>query len=60
MVLVPRIESIPWFNGTAPGEYNHFHCSVTALSNRKEPIPEICQKYYNSIGAYVFDGAICK
>ncbi|KAF5272841.1 hypothetical protein FQR65_LT00437 [Abscondita terminalis] len=51
--LIPHVESIHWFNQTAPGEYNQ--CS---LSDTKGPISEVCENYFKSIGVIVSQGAL--
>ncbi|XP_014474368.1 PREDICTED: laminin subunit beta-1 [Dinoponera quadriceps] len=64
VVLKPRIDVIPFFKTPGVGElrrqeYEHYHCNdffndVNVMWNN---IPEICRKYQNSIGYYVFEGA---
>ncbi|RZB39837.1 laminin subunit beta-1 [Asbolus verrucosus] len=63
VVLIPRIEKIPWFYGSIPAEarrqeFERNHCaSYPAYSVQTGQIPEVCKKYYSSIGAYIFNGA---
>ncbi|XP_050582063.1 laminin subunit beta-1 [Bombus affinis] len=64
IVLRPKIDSIPFFKTPVVGElrrqeYEIYHCSdfyndFNAITNN---IPEVCKKYQNSIGYYVYDGA---
>ncbi|KAF5294829.1 hypothetical protein FQA39_LY00313 [Lamprigera yunnana] len=54
--LIPRVESINWFNETAPGEYHE--CSISDYYNKNRPLSEICKKYLQSIGSYIHDGAL--
>ena len=64
IVLRPRIDSIPFFKMPVIGElrrqeYERYRCSdyyndFNAISNN---IPDVCKKYQNSIGYYVYDGA---
>ncbi|KAK0173519.1 hypothetical protein PV328_006704 [Microctonus aethiopoides] len=64
IVLRPRIEAIPFFSGSGPGEfrrqeYERYRCnelfnSVTPYSLDEN---DICSKYHTSIGYWVFDGA---
>ena len=72
ILLSPRLDSIPFFTG-GPGEirrqeYERFRCQdyfnnvynyYTIYENRSD-IRDICTKYQNSIGLYVFDGAHCE
>lgn len=65
VVLIPRIEKIPWFYGSVPAEarrqeFERNRCSSysTYLIHTGQ-IPEVCKKYYSSIGAYIFNGAFC-
>lgn len=64
MVLEPNIDSIPFFHGSAPAEARRREYEAHGCGNireyHKEQIPEICKKYYSSIGAYVFGGGLCK
>ncbi|KAJ8950386.1 hypothetical protein NQ314_007925 [Rhamnusium bicolor] len=65
IVLIPRIDNIPWFHGSTPGEsrrkeFERYQCSNPSYFGRGGKIPEICKKYHASIGAYVFNGAFCK
>lgn len=60
IVLIPRIETIPWFHGSPPAEARRKEyerqCTPTyELQNGQ--ISNVCKKYYNSIGAYIFKGA---
>jgi len=58
---------IPFFKAPGLGElrrqeYERYHCNeiyndVNSVWNN---VPDICRKYQNSIGYYVFDGAHCK
>lgn len=63
VVLIPRIEKIPWFHGSVPAEarrkeFEQNHCnSYSAYLVQTGQIPEVCKKYYSSIGAYIFNGA---
>ncbi|XP_043253196.1 laminin subunit beta-1 [Colletes gigas] len=64
IVLRPRIDDIPFFKSSGIGElrrqeYEAYHCSeffndiATVWTN----VPEVCKKYQNSIGYFVYDGA---
>ncbi|CAG9828598.1 unnamed protein product [Diabrotica balteata] len=62
IVLLPRIDDIPFFQGSAAAdfrrqEYERYHCNDPSYFGKEADIPEICQKYRASIGAYVFNGA---
>lgn len=64
-MLIPRIDSIPWFYGSPPAEsrrreFERYRCQDYFLADNKESLPEICKKYFASIGAYIFEGAFCK
>ncbi|XP_063992157.1 laminin subunit beta-1 isoform X3 [Diachasmimorpha longicaudata] len=64
IVLRPRIDSIPFFNGEGPNElrrkeYERYRCneifdSVTPYTRDEN---DICAPYHTSIGYWVFDGA---
>ncbi|XP_058795433.1 laminin subunit beta-1 isoform X2 [Phymastichus coffea] len=69
IVLSPRIDSIPFFTG-GPGEirrqeYERFRCAdyynnvydYYSIYENRSDIREICSKYQNSVGLYVYDGA---
>ncbi|XP_001607740.1 laminin subunit beta-1 [Nasonia vitripennis] len=69
IVLSPRLENIPFFTG-GPGEirlqeYERFRCQdyfnniyeYYSIYENRSDIRDICTKYQNSIGLYVFDGA---
>ncbi|KAJ8664871.1 hypothetical protein QAD02_006533 [Eretmocerus hayati] len=69
IVLTPVLDSIPFFTG-APGEsrkqeYERYRCAdyhnnlydYYSIYENRSDIREICEKYQNSIGLYVFDGA---
>lgn len=65
IVLIPRAEDIPFFQGSAAAdnrrqEYERLHCNDPSFFGKGAQIPEICKKYQASIGAYVFNGAFCK
>ncbi|XP_034940171.1 laminin subunit beta-1 isoform X2 [Chelonus insularis] len=64
IVLRPRIESIPFFSGSGPGElrrqeYERYRCSdmFNSVTPYTRDENDICAKYHNSIGLWVFDGA---
>lgn len=62
ITLVPRVEKLPFFNGSPSNEYKkkdfeNYRCASYVMSNQRRPIPEVCKKYLNSIGLAVFDGA---
>nr|XP_022901153.1 laminin subunit beta-1 isoform X1 [Onthophagus taurus]XP_022901154.1 laminin subunit beta-1 isoform X1 [Onthophagus taurus] len=65
IVLTPRIESIPWFKGSAPAEqrrreFERFSCN-DILKNPPvdtKHIPEVCKNDFNSIGAFIINGAL--
>ncbi|XP_066247088.1 laminin subunit beta-1 isoform X1 [Euwallacea similis] len=58
--LKPRIESIPFFHGTAGtarlDEFKRYNCGQPWMFERGANVPEVCKKYHGSIGAIVFDG----
>ncbi|XP_071580387.1 laminin subunit beta-1 [Temnothorax nylanderi] len=64
IVLKPRIDVIPFFKTPGLGElrrqeYERYHCNelFNDVNSVWSNVPEICRKYQNSIGYYVFDGA---
>ncbi|KRT86087.1 hypothetical protein AMK59_1581 [Oryctes borbonicus] len=61
IVLLPRADSIPWFSGSSPAEQKRReyqdNCEYALYSLNSQNVPEMCQKYYTSIGAYIFNGA---
>ncbi|XP_011135440.1 laminin subunit beta-1 isoform X2 [Harpegnathos saltator] len=64
IVLKPRIDVIPFFKTPGVGElrrqeYERYHCNdfFNDVNVMWSDIPEICRKYQNSIGYYVFEGA---
>lgn len=64
IALVPQVGDIPFFTGSPPAEqrrheYETYRCGEVFydLYNRPQDIPDICKKYFYSIGVYVFDGA---
>ncbi|XP_011162425.1 laminin subunit beta-1 isoform X1 [Solenopsis invicta] len=64
IVLKPRIDVIPFFKTPGLGElrrqeYESYHCNELSndVNSVWSNVPEICKKYQNSIGYYVFDGA---
>uniref|UniRef100_A0A348G671 Laminin subunit beta1 n=1 Tax=Odontomachus monticola TaxID=613454 RepID=A0A348G671_ODOMO len=64
IVLRPKIDVIPFFKITGVGElrrqeYERYHCNdfFNDVNVMWSNIPEICRKYQNSIGYYVFEGA---
>ncbi|KAG7208341.1 hypothetical protein KM043_014577 [Ampulex compressa] len=64
IVLRPRIDAIPFFKTPSVGElrrqeYERYHCNefLNDVSSVWSAMPEVCKKYLNSIGYYVFDGA---
>ncbi|KAJ8913194.1 hypothetical protein NQ315_009031 [Exocentrus adspersus] len=62
IVLIPRIEDIPWINNDTRGnnnrnEFERYQCGNPAYFSKGSTIPEVCKKYHTSIAAYVFDGA---
>ncbi|XP_035224803.1 laminin subunit beta-1-like isoform X2 [Stegodyphus dumicola] len=62
IVFIPRIDSIPFFEGSAVNEYRRqeferFRCGQ-AFYSVVRPVPnEVCKKYLYSIGFYVYDKA---
>lgn len=65
IVLIPRIESIPWFYNSTPAEnrrreFSIHQCGNPSYFTKGAQIPDICKKYHASIGAYVFNGAYRK
>ncbi|GAB1863172.1 Laminin subunit beta-1 [Camponotus japonicus] len=64
IVLKPRIEVIPFFKTPGLGElrrqeYERYHCNefFNEVDNEWSNVPDVCKKYQNSIGYFVFDGA---
>lgn len=63
IALVPRPESIPFFQGTpenirARDDFLRYRCLDYFRSPmQRNQIPEVCKKYYNSIGFFVQNGA---
>ncbi|XP_078051747.1 laminin subunit beta-1 isoform X1 [Augochlora pura] len=64
IVLRPRIEAIPFFSTPGVGElrrqeYEQYRCSdyFNDINTVWQEVPDICRKYQNSIGYYVYDGA---
>lgn len=67
IILRPRYQDIPFFSGSEPGELrrqeferygcNDLYNSVIQYNNNNNQQNEICDKYLNSIGSWVFDGA---
>nr|XP_012215232.1 PREDICTED: laminin subunit beta-1 [Linepithema humile] len=64
IVLKPRIDVIPFFNLPGPGELrrieyerNRCHEYFNDVNSVWSNVPEVCRKYQNSIGYYVYDGA---
>lgn len=58
---------IPFFKTPGLGElrrqeYERYHCNdfFNDVNSVWSNVPEVCRKYQNSIGYYVFDGAHCK
>lgn len=58
---------IPFFKTPGLGElrrqeYERYHCNefFNDVNNVWSNVPDVCKKYQNSIGYYVFDGAHCK
>lgn len=63
LVLVPKIDDIPFFHGSKAAEfrkheYERYHCNDPSYygSNLRDK-PEICKKLDNSIATYIFNGA---
>ncbi|CAK9803904.1 Laminin subunit beta-1 [Anthophora quadrimaculata] len=64
IVLRPRIDVIPFFKTPGVGElrrqeYERYHCNefFNDINSGWTDVPEVCKKYQNSIGYYVYDGA---
>ncbi|KMQ87954.1 laminin subunit beta-1, partial [Lasius niger] len=64
IVLKPKIEVISFFKIPGVGELRHqeyerYYCNefFNDVNNVWSNVPDICKKYQNSIGYYVFDGA---
>lgn len=58
---------IPFFKTPGLGElrrqeYERYHCNefFNDVNYVWSNVPDICKKYQNSVGYYVFDGAHCK
>lgn len=62
IAFIPRIDSIPFFQGSAANEYRRqeferFRCGH-AFYSVVRPVPnDVCKKYLYSIGFYVYDKA---
>ncbi|XP_054000952.1 laminin subunit beta-1 isoform X1 [Hylaeus anthracinus] len=64
IVLRPKIDEIPFFKAPVVGElrrqeYELYRCSdfFNDIDTVWTDIPEVCKKYQNSIGYFVYDGA---
>ncbi|XP_012282234.1 laminin subunit beta-1 isoform X2 [Orussus abietinus] len=64
IVLRPRIDTIPFFSESGLGElrrqeYERYRCNefLDEVGGYRNDLIEICGKFHNSIGYYVFDGA---
>ncbi|KAE8752609.1 hypothetical protein FOCC_FOCC000731 [Frankliniella occidentalis] len=63
IALVPRPESIPFFQGTPENirhrdDFERYRCAdYFRLPTRGISVPEICKQFYNSIGFFVQNGA---
>ena len=60
--LVPRIDKIPFFQGSTSNEgkkqdFEKYRCASYVLSSQQRPVPDVCRKFLNSIGLYEFNGA---
>lgn len=56
---------LPFFHGSIIAdsrkeEFDRYNCGQLYHAASRENIPEICKKYYNSIGFYVYNGAFGK
>uniref|UniRef100_T1IRE1 Laminin subunit beta-1 n=1 Tax=Strigamia maritima TaxID=126957 RepID=T1IRE1_STRMM len=63
IALIPRVESIPFFQDTTRNEhrrqeFERFRCGQAFSSVIKPTLPEICKKYLISIGFYVYEEAL--
>ncbi|XP_013782951.1 laminin subunit beta-1-like [Limulus polyphemus] len=61
IALVPRIDSIPFFQGTQLDEYRRqeferFRCGQAFFTVVRPSSPDVCKKYLYSIGFYVYGG----
>lgn len=59
-MLVPRIERMPMFMGSAPAEnrrrqFEAYGCAAMAYYKETD-VPEVCKDFYKSISAYVNNG----
>jgi len=62
IVLVPRINSLPIIPEEPselwdPREFDANRCADIIYTTDKENLPEVCKKYYYSIGFWTFGGA---
>lgn len=63
IALIPRIESIPFFEDSSPAnelrrqEFERYRCGEYFYSASKGHVPDICNKYHYNIGFYVHGGA---
>uniref|UniRef100_A0A1B6DHB4 Laminin subunit beta-2 n=1 Tax=Clastoptera arizonana TaxID=38151 RepID=A0A1B6DHB4_9HEMI len=62
IVLLPRIESIPFFMGSPANEnrrreYEHYNCGSAFYTVVKGYTEDVCKKYHYSISYYVHGGA---
>ncbi|GLV46313.1 LanB1 [Carabus blaptoides fortunei] len=63
IVLIPHIDRIPFFQGTISAanqrqEFERYRCAQSFYSANKGQVPDVCKKYHNSIGFYVYNGAL--
>ena len=57
IALVPKVESLPFFQGTQENEYRRqeferYRCGQAYYTVTKPPVPDICKKYLYSVGFY--------
>lgn len=64
LVLIPHVESMPFFQGSPANEqrleeYRRFKCKEAFYTVRKDHLhdSDVCQKYHYSVGFYYLDGA---
>ncbi|XP_066997490.2 laminin subunit beta-1 [Anabrus simplex] len=63
IVLLPRIESIPFFDDSSVAnqrrrqEYERYRCGDYFYTVLKGPVHDVCSKYHHNIGFYVHGGA---
>ncbi|XP_062856618.1 laminin subunit beta-4-like [Trichomycterus rosablanca] len=57
--LLPKIESLPNFcSDTDLAQYQHYDCEKLGAQAGERTLPEVCERLFASISAYIHNGAI--